>query len=68
LSSCKRGGRCRRSSVETALWTVVARAKDLLESEAVDVVEPALLSEVAALEQALIDLDRAVGLGPGRGL
>jgi hypothetical protein len=51
-----------QAKVESALWTVVARARDLLESELLlEGVDPN--EEMVALEEALITLDRARGLG-----
>lgn len=56
-----------KSHVETALWTIVARARNLMESKLLlDEVAPN--EEMVELEEALNTLDRTLGLKPGSGL
>ena len=56
-----------KSQVETALWTIVARARNLMESKLLlDEVAPN--EEMVELEEALNTLDHTLGLKPGSGL
>jgi hypothetical protein len=52
-----------QARVENALWVIVARARDLMESELL-LEEVVPNREMAELEEALTALDRARGLTP----